>query len=55
VEGKNGMTVYVKIDEYRDIVDLVNLMRTKIGAKWASRPIRVDESSQFFAMPVCDV
>ncbi len=30
MEGKDGMTVYVKIDEYKDIIDLVNLMRTKI-------------------------
>lgn len=30
MEGKNGMTVYVRIDEYKDIIDLVNLMRAKI-------------------------
>jgi hypothetical protein len=30
VEDKNGMTVFVKIDEYKDIMDLVNLMRSKI-------------------------
>ena len=30
MDGKKGMTVFVKIDEYKDIMDLVNLMRSKI-------------------------
>lgn len=30
VDGKKDMVVYVKLDEYKDIIDIVNLIRTKI-------------------------
>jgi hypothetical protein len=30
VAGRKNMIVYVKIDEYKDIVDIINLTRSKI-------------------------
>lgn len=30
MDSKKDMVVYVKLDEYQDIVDITNLMRTKL-------------------------
>lgn len=30
MEGKKDMVVYVKLDDFQDIVDITNLMRTKL-------------------------
>jgi len=30
VEGKKDMVVYVKLDDFQDVVDITNLIRTKL-------------------------